>query len=175
MYISLSGIESAIAHTSKPEKGLGGTKNKRACYTKGNKKWPTTKNLTPHLKIFSWDMHASHCPGSNNIEEKQPYGQNSMPQVLNQCMNERWKHIKYTSIIFYYCQGLLHGNLLITISQFLLTLYSRNLFVKPNTWQGCNIRIVGKTLQLILQAILSNAEIIYYNKVYPSMFWHAYT
>jgi len=38
MYISLSGIESVITRASKPEKGLGGTKNKRACYTKGNKK-----------------------------------------------------------------------------------------------------------------------------------------
>jgi len=38
VYISLSGIESAITHMSKPEKGLGGTKNKRACYAKGNKK-----------------------------------------------------------------------------------------------------------------------------------------
>ena len=37
VYISLSGIESAITHMSKPEKGLGGTKNKRACYAKGNK------------------------------------------------------------------------------------------------------------------------------------------
>jgi hypothetical protein len=31
-------IESAITPTFKPEKGLGGTINKRACYAKGNKK-----------------------------------------------------------------------------------------------------------------------------------------